>query len=90
MSDIAFVNVIGSLNVYFLFNSCLISAYALIIILLYYLNIFFFEGRLGRRPTRGQHIHVLPDSGVKPPHLKESLPVLCRSTSNINAASAAQ
>ena len=29
MSEIAFVNIIGSLNVYFRFNSCLISACAM-------------------------------------------------------------
>ena len=40
MSDIVFVNVIGSVYVYFRFNSYLISAYALIIILLYFLNLF--------------------------------------------------
>ena len=52
MSYIAFVNVIGSLNVNFRFNSCFISARVLIVTLLY-LNLFFFEDRLGRWPTRG-------------------------------------
>ena len=36
MSYIAFVKIIGSLNVYFRFNSCLISARVLIVTLLYY------------------------------------------------------
>ena len=36
MSYIAFVNVIGSLNANFRFNSCFISARVLIVTLLYY------------------------------------------------------
>ena len=59
MSDMAFVNVYGSLYVYFRFNSCLISAYTLIIILLYFLNLIYFEERLGRRPTRGSSIYMI-------------------------------
>ena len=59
MSDIAFVNVIGSLYVYFRFNSCLISAYALVIILLYFLNLIYFEERLGRRLTRSSSIYMI-------------------------------
>ena len=46
MSYIAFVNVIGSLDVYFRFNSCLTFAYALIAILLYY---YFLEPLLLRK-----------------------------------------
>ena len=46
MSYIAFVNVIGSLNVYFRFNYCLISARVLIVTLLYY---YLLEPRLRRR-----------------------------------------
>ena len=79
MSDIAFVNVNGYLNDYFRFNSCLISACALKIILLYY---YLFEPI-----SSSGHINVLPASRVKPPILKNYYHYY---VGNINAVCAAQ